>query len=203
VIAVAAGLAVAAAPPDFRRAWTCDSRSQIDDVSTTVIRTLDKAGVQLDVHVQWSIDPKRPFTASLFGMTSKVGAGDPLLRVEPVLASWVSPTADGVDSMAPLVVVHAEGEQPRRADGGKRIDRTDGSFSAEIPWSRVTALSRRSESARLSVVNRKGQVIGSTGVELRQVRRALAGVEEGLAETRWQMGDFEERCEQVTEWLTF
>jgi hypothetical protein len=207
VILLAAGAVMAAhaaaAPPDFRRAWTCDSRAKIDAISTTVIRTLDKAGKQLDVHVQWSVGDEEMFAASLFGMVTRDGSGDPPLREGTLLASWTSGALEGVDTSAPVVVLHAKGDKPRRADGRPRIDRSTTAFSAEIPWTRVLFLARRLDTAQLSVINGKDEVIGSSIVDLRLVQRALKTVAEGLSETRWQMARYEERCEPVTEWLTF
>lgn len=193
----------AAAPPDFRRQWTCDSRSQFDGISTTVIRTLDANGAQFDVNVQWNIAPRRMFTASVFATAHAEGAGDPALRLGTVLASWSGRYAEGANTTGALAVLHSVEQPPRRADGRKLIDRSDKSFSVEVPWTRVSALSRGADRAKISVTNTKGEVIQSAGVELRQIRRALAAVEEGLAETRWQMGDFKERCSAITEWLTF
>lgn len=203
MIGLAAALAGhLAAPPDFRRAWTCSSRGEFDGVTTSVIRTLDDQGRQLDVDVQWNVGTSRPFTAAVFAMAHAKGSGDPPLRSGTVLVSWTSRPAEGADSREPVTVLNAKTETPRRADGRARIDHSDTSFSVEVPWARVVALSRDAQPAQLSVLNVGGAVIDSSAVELRQVGRAIVLVEEALRETRWQMRDYKERCERVTEWVT-
>ena len=203
ILLFAAATAAALAPPDFRRVWACSSRSEFDGNSAHVIRELDKAGAQLSVSVQWSVHPKRMFSAGLFGMVDRKGAGDPPLRAGSVLVNWTGRVAEGVDTASPVVVLHLKNETPRRAEGRPQIPRTDGTFSAEVPWPRVIALSRRADRAEISLVNARGQAIASSRVELRQVRRALAAVEEALRETRWQLAAPNDRCEPITEYLTF
>lgn len=205
MILVLAALAAhaAAAPPDFRETWVCGSRSEFDGNMAHVMRTLDKDGAQLSATLQWSVDPPRMFAATLSGMADRKGAGDPPVRSESVLVSWMGRVAEGADASSPMIVLHREGETPRRADGRPQIPRTDGSFSAEVPWSRLLLLSRQADRAKVSLVNARGEVILSSDVELRQVRRALASVEEAVRETRWQMAAPEERCEPVTEHLKF
>ena len=204
MIALAAlALSAAAAPPDFRRAWTCSSQGEIDGITTSVIRTLDKDGKQLDVDIQWNAVAQRPFTASASAMSGRIGPGDPPLRSGPVLLSWTGRMVDGADTTRPIAILHAKGVAPRRADGRPRIEHSPTTFTVEVPWDRVAKLARNADEAKLSVVNASGAVIHSTGVDLRQIGRAISAVEEALVETRWKMRDFDARCEPVTEYLTF
>ncbi len=203
VLAAALAMHAAAAPPDFRRAWTCGSSYDFDDITTSVIRTLDEQGKQLDVDVQWSVGTPRPFTASVFAMAHRKGAGDPPLRDGLVLLSWNGRMIDGVDTSKPVAVLHAEGAVPRRSDGRPRVEHSETSFTVDVPRERVAMLSRGADRAELSVLNASNVVIHSAGVEVRRVGRAMRAVEESIEETRWQMRDHEKRCEPVTEWLTF
>jgi hypothetical protein len=195
---ILAAAALAGLAPPFPEKWSCSSRSEFDGVSTHVVRELDDKGRQLTSHVQWSAGGKG-FSANVFGDVHQKAAGNPPLRTGTLLISWRGQVAEGVDRSLPLVVLHAEGETPKRADGRQQIQRTDGSISAEVPWSRVLQLSRRADRAKVSLVNAKGQVIQSSRVDLRQIRRALVVIEEGLGQTRWQMHDFKKRCEPITE----
>jgi hypothetical protein len=188
--------------PDFRRAWACGARSAERGVITDVVRELDARGKQLSVGVQWFVSGFDGNRLGVSAVLTRDGPGEPPLQRGSLVVTW-----NGFpqwDERRPwIAVLHRTSEAPNPSDGKLAFHYSGGQLGMSVPWRRVAALAAVAGTARLSLVDRTGRVIRSAEIELRQIEAAVARTRVGLAESRRKAAAFDERCETITEWLTF